>query len=357
MGTVRRQRVLLAGVLLVSGAATATLLFGAVSGNAAPRRHTVSCGDTITSSVTLTSDLSCPGADGLKVGADNVTINLNGHTIRGDGSPGVSGVYNAGFDHVTIENGAVANYFDGIVIWSKSSTDRALYNVVKGVTVTGAVDMGIQLNGAPNCRVVGNSVFRTKSGSNIFVWNHSDRCLISDNTVVKTSFYGIAVASSRGVRVLRNLVASGRSSGIVVGGQRYKISQNKVFGNRGPGILFSGGNNNTFSKNTVSGNGAGLLIGRGAGTVVDGNTVTGNAGIGIKVRSKQGTYQVTGNVAGGNGKSGIVNFAGGTTIGGNTANGNGVWGIWSVPGSADGGGNSAKLNAKFPFECVNVSCS
>jgi hypothetical protein len=39
------------------------------------------CGDTITSSVTLSADLLCKASDGLNVGADNVTINLNGHTI------------------------------------------------------------------------------------------------------------------------------------------------------------------------------------------------------------------------------------------------------------------------------------
>jgi hypothetical protein len=43
----------------------------------------VSCGQTITHDTTLTVDLiNCPG-DGLVIGADNLTLNLNRHTIDG----------------------------------------------------------------------------------------------------------------------------------------------------------------------------------------------------------------------------------------------------------------------------------
>ena len=44
---------------------------------------TVSCGETLTTSTTLANDLiDCPGT-GLVIGDDNVTINLDGHTIDG----------------------------------------------------------------------------------------------------------------------------------------------------------------------------------------------------------------------------------------------------------------------------------
>ena len=45
----------------------------------------VSCGDTITTDTTLDSDLvNCPN-NGIVIGADNITLDLNGHTIDGDG--------------------------------------------------------------------------------------------------------------------------------------------------------------------------------------------------------------------------------------------------------------------------------
>ena len=46
----------------------------------------MSCGDTITTDTTLDSDLvDCP-TNGIVIGADNVTLDLNGHTIDGDGT-------------------------------------------------------------------------------------------------------------------------------------------------------------------------------------------------------------------------------------------------------------------------------
>ena len=59
----------------------------------------VSCGDVITEDSKLKKDLNCSG-DGLEIDADNVTLDLNGHTIKGDGSgdgvraDGQSGVKN-----------------------------------------------------------------------------------------------------------------------------------------------------------------------------------------------------------------------------------------------------------------------
>ena len=45
------------------------------------------CGDTITADTTLDRDLTdCPN-NGIVVGADGITLDLNGHTISGDGKP------------------------------------------------------------------------------------------------------------------------------------------------------------------------------------------------------------------------------------------------------------------------------
>ena len=63
----------LAGVVALSGAEAAS--------------KQLSCGDTITTDTTLHHDLvNCPN-NGILIGADNVTLDLNGHTIDGDGTP------------------------------------------------------------------------------------------------------------------------------------------------------------------------------------------------------------------------------------------------------------------------------
>ena len=47
----------------------------------------VGCGDTITADTTLDSDLvNCPN-NGIVIGAEDVTLDLNGHRIDGDGTP------------------------------------------------------------------------------------------------------------------------------------------------------------------------------------------------------------------------------------------------------------------------------
>ena len=47
----------------------------------------LSCGDTITTDTKLHRDLvNCPN-NGIVIGANNVTLDLNGHRIDGDGKP------------------------------------------------------------------------------------------------------------------------------------------------------------------------------------------------------------------------------------------------------------------------------
>ena len=71
----------------------------------------VSCGQVITQDTRVDNDLiDCPG-DGLVIGADDVTLDLNRHTIDGTGvGIGVlNGVFGGaeGHERVTVENGTV----------------------------------------------------------------------------------------------------------------------------------------------------------------------------------------------------------------------------------------------------------
>jgi hypothetical protein len=59
--------------------------FTVVGAGQALARH-MSCCDTITTDTTLDSDLvNCPN-DAIVIGADSITLDLNGHTIDGDGT-------------------------------------------------------------------------------------------------------------------------------------------------------------------------------------------------------------------------------------------------------------------------------
>src|SRR5215207_2731831 len=85
---------------------------GAVVGVSQALAGPVSCGDTITTDTTLDGDLiDCPN-NGIIIGADDITLDLNGHTVSGDGEPFEQcprrefcdvGVLNVGHDGVTLK--------------------------------------------------------------------------------------------------------------------------------------------------------------------------------------------------------------------------------------------------------------
>ena len=86
----------------------------------------VRCGDTITTDTTLDSDLvNCPNT-GIVIGANNITLDLNGHTIDGDGTPvdpcpegeacDVGVLNRAGYDRLTIVGGTIRQFGVGIVV-------------------------------------------------------------------------------------------------------------------------------------------------------------------------------------------------------------------------------------------------
>ncbi len=65
-----------------------TSLDGAAAAPPPQAAARVTCGETITENTTLVADVGpCPG-DGIIIGADNITLNLNGHTVSGTPGPG-----------------------------------------------------------------------------------------------------------------------------------------------------------------------------------------------------------------------------------------------------------------------------
>ncbi len=95
----------------------------ASSGAAVPAKQP-KCGDTITADMTLHKDLvNCPN-NGIIIGADNVTLDLNGHTIDGDGTPFRRlrsrtepcdvGVADARRDGIVVKHGSVREFEFGL---------------------------------------------------------------------------------------------------------------------------------------------------------------------------------------------------------------------------------------------------
>ena len=135
------------------------------------------CGATITKSTKLTQDLTnCPGV-GLRIGADAITLDLNGHTCRAAAkrNPTAHGILNVGHDRVTIKGGTVKGFgaygvrlagvqsnhvvdmkmtanFTGIGLVESSQ------NLVERSAMTGSRFVGVNLTGGTANRVVHNRI-------------------------------------------------------------------------------------------------------------------------------------------------------------------------------------------------------
>jgi hypothetical protein len=102
-----------------------TGLFGGAPAQAATQIS--SCRYTITAPGTyaVTSDLSCPGGTAITVLASKVALHLNGHTISGNGAG--DGIYVQGAANISIDNGTVHGFFEGVQFWG--TVDGKITNV------------------------------------------------------------------------------------------------------------------------------------------------------------------------------------------------------------------------------------
>lgn len=378
----------------------------------------VTCGATITTNTKLDSDLTnCP-SNGILIGADNITLDLNGHTIGGDSVPAGAcfdegicdlGVSNdAGHAGVTITGGAVRGFDIGTSVLGGSE------NRIQRVALANNSTFGVSVGDSPSIRMDHNS--SVDEGISGIVMFDSSNSRIEHNSVTGAHGYAIAVFGSSHNRLEHN-VLDGNDHGILLGSS----DDNEVHGNRishsggssidignssenrvgenvlrdnGDGVILFEADANLISDNSVTGTGLfgfpdvggfGLILDGADDNVVLRNAVTGGKGPAIFVTSldSEGTSDrnvishnlansrfsdgilvnadatatlLKGNTANENGDDGIRVDAAGTTLTRNTANFNQELGIEAVLGVIDGGGNRARGNGN-PLQCTNVTCS
>ena len=217
----------------------------------------VQCGDTVTRDTTLDSDLlNCPGP-GLNVGANDIVVDLGGHTISGQAF-GAS-VSNFGFDDVTIRNGRLEHRLGGVGVLGDA--DR---NVITGLSVSGSPDGVLLFGDVDDTLVEGNFI---EAPGRHFV-----------RAVLIRPALGFPEPPERNV-VRANVMAGG---GIATGGSLDTlIDGNSITASFDAGIeLFDG--TATITGNRVSGGGAdGILVNPPAQAAIDRNVVEGNADDGI----------------------------------------------------------------------------
>lgn len=133
------------------------------------------CGETLLHSVTLHADMFCSNQDGLVVGARGITINLNNFAIRSN-SGNYDGVDNGtGYNGVTVENGTVTGFGDGV--YYDSSNHAKITNVISVDNSSEGIDVENSQNGA----ISGSQAGRKNNG------NGDDGIYLSDNHLVSVT--------------------------------------------------------------------------------------------------------------------------------------------------------------------------
>lgn len=89
----------------------------------------------------VTNDLSVPSGSGIIVNANDVTIDLMGFSLTGNGSVGPAGIYiSSGLNNIEVRNGTLKNWFRGIY------TDGGSSHRIINIRAEGNTN-GINLNG------------------------------------------------------------------------------------------------------------------------------------------------------------------------------------------------------------------
>jgi parallel beta-helix repeat protein len=193
------------------------------------------CGQILLADFTLANDLSCD-KDALIAGADNITIDLGGKTLKGPGmgpqtwpAPQLDsvGVRVEGRVGVTVKNGNTSDFSTGVYF------DQVKGSVIEGIR-TERNRYGLYIH-----HTTGSTVRKNHVAVNIYGLHlqNADDNLIQGNQLVRQTYnspggYGIYLFAS----------------------QRNKIIENDIENNVNWGIWFSEARNNLTYHNNVAGN-------------------------------------------------------------------------------------------------------
>lgn len=278
----------------LSGALAVALAGAGLIGTVPAHAAVVACGQTIMVSTVLDADVG-PCAVGITIGADNITFDLNTHTIRGGsaGANGQPGILASGRTGVTVRNGTVREFGAGVSLedTSNSLVTRMLLqdnlgngDYGDGISLFGTGSTGNMITGnvarhnGPYDGIgmiqgaSGNTIsMNVVDGNNFTVQDSGIRIegpgsknnTVTGNSVKGSSLDGIEafrfVNSNTGSVITNNVVSGNGRHGIVLfgttaapGASNSTVQNNIVQNNRGDGINVQS-LNNTLTANRVSG--------------------------------------------------------------------------------------------------------
>ena len=270
-------------------------------------------------STLVANDLrDCPG-EGLVVGAPNIVVDLNGHTIHppalfvdpGEEDGLIAGVRNSGHTNVVIRNGTVKGWGYGVLL-----TGGTTRNVVEDMTLDANLLGGIELNDADDGRN-GNTIrdnYLTNNGeAAISLINGSENSVFRNNKLEGNGGVGFQLIEADG-----HLFEGNEMSGVPL--------NPAVDSDAGANLETS--SDNVFRDNRFTDFGdAGFVVTLASHrNLVEGNTMIRNGDAGVYIQDSDDN-RVIGNIAHLSSDGGVVVTQGnGTVVRGNDVrfNPNGV---------------------------------
>jgi len=198
----------------------------------------------------INQDLTLAGSTGsaVTIGADSVTLDLNGHALRSNAAANTAtaGVTVVGHKYFTIIDGTIAGFAEGVNVESLASTPRSKGGLIADLKVQRSVAFGIGID-CDGCVVRDNLVTDTIVPASIAGFSAlgisvvGTGALVSGNRVFNThsvptgaEAFAIAVLASNSVvsqnYVSNDAIANPREYGILAGGANDIVSANQAQG-------------------------------------------------------------------------------------------------------------------------------
>jgi hypothetical protein len=338
------------------------------------------CGETLFASRTINTSLTCTG-NALTIATPGIVIDLGGHTITGDGT-GSGITLNDGADAVTIRNGTITKFGNGVYVFSSDNvkiSDLVLKGDNIGLSIKAS--SGLQLTGGELSGSTSAVKLDTAPSTNL-----KNVTISASVTAVESNYLGVS-----GSTITSKIYAS-ESDMVVISGNTFNgggVSYTTQSRNGQVRLnTFNGGDTQVFlgdapsaliDQNTFNGGKIGLQvevtnIGTVSGTKITGNTFTNEQVVGAFINSLNGTastqirvenntFSHNGYAAGtqtdkaGNAVHGGLHImlpAGANVwVGNNHGTDNNQRAIWAAAGSVtDGGGNTYHGDS-----CTGVACT
>lgn len=205
----------------------------------------VTCGSVVTGTVTLRKNLNC-NDDGLIIGDDSTTLNMNGFSIQGPGKDSSNAGISVTKDNAKILGPGVISGFEAGILLTGGS-DNSINSVILQNNQIGAFFTGSETSS------VEENIMRN---NDVGIAGHSVNNLdITSNIMNVNALAGITFVNAHGSTMTRNSIQESQngvffdsqSSGNIV--TLNNLRDNVVDLNNSDGLVPSS-NANTFSENT-----------------------------------------------------------------------------------------------------------